>query len=308
MSGESSGDGANRPWTVEQIVAGDGTRCPSGFVMHKGHYYASSSRDCGDEGFHEIDVDSIHLSSRGGRNVRYHVKAVMHMARVKARPKEGPTVHISKEASSQQKRRQLQKVVKRFMDAHPGFAVVVGGPGARAVSTRLTKYYSKESGPIFMRASEGECAVAAVVNAVDILMGRDVEIEAKKYLMEKCPHYLRVASCAEDIHKVCKNHDLRKVPKTERKEYDEDRFAWIGKLNRGIWLVRLVQPHVVDHCVVVGGPRKLTIDSEEEYPVRLSVETLRLCGGDEADKLVVAEAREVRGAVDHKGQGVAKSK
>jgi len=60
--------------------------------------------------------------------------------------------------------------------------------------------------------------------------------------------------------------------------------------------VRLGQLKVVDHFVVVDGDRTLILDSEEKYPIALSVSTLQMCGGKEADKLEVFEVRELRKA------------
>ena len=49
----------------------------------------------------------------------------------------------------------------------------------------------------------------------------------------------------------------------------------------------------MDHCIVIDGGRKLIVDSAEEYPLHLSVEAIHHCGGSKADKLVVAEVRQI---------------
>ena len=93
--------------------------------------------------------------------------------------------------------------------------------------------------------------------------------------------------------------DLLRVPKDALTSFKQNRFAWLGNLRSGVWLVRLVEPKVVDHCVVVDGARKLIFDSPQAYPLCLSAEVLRLCGGMEVNNLSVAEAREIRAIVGH---------
>lgn len=47
-----------------------------------------------------------------------------------------------------------------------------------------------------------------------------------------------------------------------------------------MYLVQLKQNQVVDHCVVVNRNRRVDIYSAERYPLKVSVEVFRLCGGD----------------------------
>ena len=62
------------------------------------------------------------------------------------------------------------------------------------------------------------------------------------------------------------------------------------------WLVFLVQGNKVDQCITIDGTRKLIFDSEEEYPLRLSAECWRPCGGANVQGLQVAGIRELREA------------
>ena len=86
--------------------------------------------------------------------------------------------------------------------------------------------------------------------------------------------------------------EMRRLGKVHRKDFDEDPFVWISK-QRGRWIARLVEVGVVDHCVFVDGRRRLIWDCVEEYPVALTADTLRLCGGPNARHLQVREVREV---------------
>ena len=58
-------------------------------------------------------------------------------------------------------------------------------------------------------------------------------------------------------------------------------------------MVRLVEPKVVDHCLVIDGKRRLIIDSAEPFPLFLTEDVLRRCGGSEAKNLIVAEVRQI---------------
>ena len=93
---------------------------------------------------------------------------------------------------------QAALAVRRFCFAHSGFAVVVGGPGARTGSTESWTSIQLSSEETFMQADRGACMMAAVVNAVGILQGASAAEEAKGKLMKINPHYRRVASCAHD--------------------------------------------------------------------------------------------------------------
>lgn len=60
-----------------------------------------------------------------------------------------------------------------------------------------------------------------------------------------------------------------------------------------MYLVKLKQKQLMDHCVVVNWNSCVFIDSAERYPLTLSADVLRICGIDSASNLVVAELREV---------------
>ena len=282
-----------RTWAIERVLTGDGSRGAANVLLKKGHYYASSTMTGGHESFWEVDIDSMRLSARGGSTVSFAVRTGSAMSRSKSFPKGKPTARISKGHSKSEMRRVLREVVKKFCNENPGFAVILGGPGARDGNEPLKAHTIEIKGEIFMRAVEGQCVAAAMINAVDALKGPSEAKLAAEYLGEKNPQYLRLSSCADDMHKICRGCRVRKVPKSVKKEFNEDRFLWLGRLERGVWIVRLVRQQESDHCLVVDGLRKLIIDSSEQYPLRLCEEALRLCGGDGENELEVAEVLEV---------------
>ena len=289
-----------KPWAIERIVSGDDMRSPSGIKLHMERFYGSAVSHGGHETFWEIDVDTVSLSTRGASRICYKIKAATAMARLKGAPTKELEIPIRKSASRQRRQRALLKSVKDFCSKNPGFAVLLGGPGDRQARKDTSGFSDASAGEVFMRAKDGECLAAAITNAVFTLEGRALAEEAQRLLTGRSSHYRSVASCGRAMHKLSRKFDLRKVPKSHMEGFKKNKFEWLGNLDWGVWIVRLVKPRILDHCVVVDGIRKLVIDSAEKHPLVLSSEVLRLCGGGEGENLHVAEAREVRLAGDAK--------
>ena len=99
------------------------------------------------------------------------------------------------------------------------------------------------------------------------------------------------------FHKLGQGLEVRKICKDGRRAvHSKDRWAgfkWLCCQQTGVWLVRLLQNVVVDLCVCVHPRRGLIYDSEEEYPVRPTSNTLVMCGGDGIDRLKVVDIRKV---------------
>ena len=79
----------------------------------------------------------------------------------------------------------------------------------------------------------------------------------------------------------------------KNKRVGGDSFKWLAGREKGVYVVRVYERLVTDHCIVVSGSRKLILDSEERYPLQLTEDCLRLCGGVDAKLLKVGEIREV---------------
>ena len=93
------------------------------------------------------------------------------------------------------------------------------------------------------------------------------------------------------MHDLGTGAEMRKLPKTDRSTYNENPFRYLATRETDFYLVHLVQHGVVNHAVVVDARRKLIIDSEEKYPLTLTEEVLRKCGGEEAENLQVEDLR-----------------
>ena len=58
--------------------------------------------------------------------------------------------------------------------------------------------------------------------------------------------------------------------------------------------MRLFKNNVIEHCVLTDAFKKLIYDGEEHYLLRLSADSFRSCGGDDAKKLLVGEVRQLQ--------------
>ena len=146
--------------------------------------------------------------------------------------------------------------------------------------------------------------MAAIVNAVGIIKVCSAAEDAEHHLRAANRHYRSVASFSPDIHRFCSRYDLRRVSRASLAGFKKDKLDWVAKLDHGVWIIRLLRTDKVDHCVVVDGARKLIYDGAEEYAIDLSLDALIHCGGGAADKLVIAEARQVHPVVGRNGPAV----
>lgn len=77
------------------------------------------------------------------------------------------------------------------------------------------------------------------------------------------------------------------------KNFDEA-YNILSRMKRGLWIVQFVEAEVVDHCLTIHCKRGILYDSEEPYPLRLSVKTTTMCGGPHTSKLHVAKVGEIK--------------
>ena len=227
----------------------------------------------------------------------FEFRLLTEKAKKVAAPPMRPRTKVFKRDPTSKKLRLLCNAVLRFCFKNPGFSVMFGGPGERTVRTDAPKHFDEIGGPVFMRSLDGKCMTAALTNAVDVVKGRQAAEKAKEYLTASNTHYLILASRRDEFHKAFASLDLRKISKSDLVTFLADKFAWLANLDRGVWLVRLVLPGCVGHCVVIDVERKIIIDSEEPFPMRLIVEGLKISGEDEVDKVYVAEVRSILPAV-----------
>ena len=142
-------------------------------------------------------------------------------------------------------------------------------------------------------SSEDTCLVAALKNTVDILCGRDTEQRACGTMLETCGKLCTLKQLFNSVHRLSSQLSVRRVAKVDRGEYIEKQFIRIAKRKSGVWIVRVIPQKLVDHCIIVDGSKGLIHDSACRFPMRLSEELLRRCGGDDAIHIFVAKLREL---------------
>lgn len=68
-------------------------------------------------------------------------------------------------------------------------------------------------------------------------------------------------------------------------------FSSIDEFTSGEYLLHLPEVEVVENVIAVDADRRLILDGVEPYPMRLSEEVLRLCGGQGAKNLTLVCTR-----------------
>ena len=150
---------AREDWGIERVLAGDGSVGSSGFVLHAGRFYASALLRGRHESFYEINIRSLRIRAPGATHVSFPVRPVTDSAKGRRTPTSGVTARLRKSDRWSRRQKALRRAVSRFCMNHPGVAVILGGPGARSVSSDLSKYFAKSAGHIFMCTKERGCEI-----------------------------------------------------------------------------------------------------------------------------------------------------
>lgn len=144
-----------------------------------------------------------------------------------------------------------------------------------------------------MVANHGTCAVAAMVNSIGSMLGKEAATLAMEKWKLECPRVKGLKSIAILLHSLEMNLSVEIIGKVEMPIYKKDAFAWLANQTAGIWIVRVVRHGLVDHVVALDGDRQLILDSAARYPFHLSEKLLREVGGSNVRDLRVAEVRKL---------------
>lgn len=68
-------------------------------------------------------------------------------------------------------------------------------------------------------------------------------------------------------------------------------MKWLCAERKWVFLVHVLQRHVLDHFIVVSARRGLIVDSAERFGVKLSVDDLASCCSDVSKELIVHDIR-----------------
>lgn len=282
-------------FNIESVVCGDGQRGPNGLCLRKSVIYASDRIDGGLESYWEVDPSSLMFSTRGGRcGGNWRTRAVTAKAKKRA-PAVVPRVNIpaSKRKNFHWIRTKLRDAATVWLRANEGHALSVGGPGARGGINGVEQHLLREAGPIYEKQSDGNCVSAAITNAIDAVCGREVAKALREYFYKENPNYLKIREAAILLQKLGTGAEMRKIPKRDWELFNANPFAYLATRESGVYIVHLYELKVATHALVIDVNRGLIIDSAEDYPMRLSEELLRKCGGDHAKALRVDEVRMV---------------
>lgn len=272
-------------------MVGDGRKGRSGKEMMAGVLYASHCRRGSVDTFWQVDEGSLKLHDH-----KLPDDDVMSVVTEETATEEGSckdSVSRSKEGSPGMR-------MESWLHKNPGVVVTVGGPGSRDAVAKLNVYHVYDYGRTMWEESEGLCACAAVVHAINFVRGKEVAETYMGYFKKSRPRVVNLGNLSDLVRRMkhcvpsgnSARVECRRMGKTERTSFNKDAFKWMVN-QMGNWLVRLVQVGKVDHCVFVDCSRRLIWDSAEAYPLRLCQDSLRMCGGPSATRLEIREVREV---------------
>ena len=192
----------------------------------------------------------------------------------------------------------MGETIRSFCRQHPGVAVILGGPGNRDVNPEIVRHYEYSNQTLVACSFEFDCSQAACINGVVILCGYESYNRAVRAFSKATSKLTSLGQVGPIVTGMGLKLEIRK-PKyltkiLHRKRY-EDAFNVIAGFTSGPWLVRLVHHKTsrVYHCVLVDANQRFILDSEERYPIRLTAETLSMCGGPSCPRLQVAQVFEL---------------
>lgn len=268
-------------FSIERLVFGDGSTDNSKRRLDENVYYGSTSRYGGYETFYEVELDSIFLFDC--RLPPYIAEKLT----VTAQTEETPETRID-----------YGCMLKEWLKEHKGVIADISGPGKRSNIRGISRMYVKDYGMVFMRCNAGLCALSAVANCFNQLVGREKALLVREKLRGGSVHVqtlrdiTRIMRMVQADPTIAVKTSVQRIPKADMSEFKKDGFAYLCGLQQCA-IVRLVERGKVDHVIVVDGRRKLIIDSAARYPLRLERKILKLCGGTSSAKLEVAEVRKI---------------
>ena len=142
---------------IESITMGDGSKGACGRVLEENVFYASSSVDGGRQSFYAIDINTVNLSTRGGRGIRFDTRLLSSEDGATTENVVGRRPKITKGLSHYKRRKVIRNCVSAFCAANPGVVVPVAGPGARGENTKAAQYLVKDMRTNFTTGKDAPC-------------------------------------------------------------------------------------------------------------------------------------------------------
>eukprot|EP00171_Calliarthron_tuberculosum_P002239 IDg2239t1 len=213
----------------------------------RGRLYASSGTNAEIGGFREIYVTSLRVFSQGENVLEWPFIAMIQRSKSSRRigtHSRGPCVDIT-------------------------VVVIIGGTDKRQDFLYLHKYFLREHGEVHYRSVRGCCFDMSLLNAIACLEG----IEYAKYVEDEINYETnrvsvknlgRMKDILYELNRVSTVRlQTQTILKTQKERFREDEIKWLSEWAIGIWVVRLVQQGIVDHCVAIDTMNALIYDSYE---------------------------------------------
>lgn len=178
----------------------------------------------------------------------------------------------------------------------PGVPIRIGGSADRPeIDPELIRHLLNPDMPSFAVCQRGDCSLAALINSLFMLRGRDYALAAK-YIIE--PMAYRMANLRElsdfaDAGGI--GVQMRKLsPDANREPGIGGGWQFMSTSGSGIFICRVSQLTELDHCVAIHGKEGVLFDGVQGHALTLCQESLSI-GMDPACKYAcrVLQMREV---------------
>lgn len=192
----------------------------------------------------------------------------------------------------------VRETVELFCRRHKGVAVIMGGPGARKRDPAMVRYFRKNNRSLVACSSEFDCIQAESSNAIALQRGVEGYHRATLVWKKYSSRLSKLGQGGPVIVSMGLKLELRKpkhlIAVLQNHRFDRA-FNIIAEFSCGLWMVVLqnYDRHRVEHCVLVDANQKIILDSEEEYPITLCAQSLRMSAGSGCRKLQVTQVIEL---------------
>lgn len=177
----------------------------------------------------------------------------------------------------------LTESVLVVLKNHPGLAVIIGGPGARAPDARLRNYWMTGAGLVYCTSRVIDCVPACSINAIAYYKGEMEARMAERVFNASTVKFRKLRVAGRVMQRPGLKVRLEKAPLYTRS------LEWLANVKEEVWMVRLIIPYKVDHCLAIDGDGRRILDSEEVYPVSLNKMALEMCAGGLKGRIILAE-------------------
>lgn len=282
-------------WEIEVIMCGDDT-VSGNFVYGKGLFFASNCVKGSIQTFHVIDPQTCRVYNQSGSKsvINWSTYAVTDKA--KQVPASGIRgIRIQKKFRSNANyisKRSRDRIIEWCLQ-NPGHGVSISVPGSRNVGNTNQSLQCMELGRIVFTQAHGSCLVISIANALSDVGRNNIAAKFVTYMSFKFfrPPLQTIKSAIHHLEKLNYKCELRKLRRKDQEEFSKDPLKYISNAVEGKFIVSIRQVGIVNHVIYVNADKGIIVDGFEEYPLKLSVESIKACAGCQANKFIVGEIR-----------------